>query len=293
MSEQNEQLARRYFLEIMNQANWSTLNEILSPDFVFTLPTHPEPYRSPDGFKQLVTMLHNAFPDFYIDIRDLMSEGDTVVTRWFGGGRHTGGPLRTVQGDIAASGRRFDIDGVTWHTMREGKIVEAIGHEDTLGLLTQLGVLPAPPDAPRPATTDEGSALVSRYFLEIMNQGKLDVIPQVLHPSFSFVIPTQPVPFVGHQGFAGFVTMLRGAFPDLRFSVVQQIATGPRVVSRWRIQATHLGTFLGMPPTGKTIEDFGVDIFQIAGGASPRILRIDVNENDFGLMRQLGLVGAK
>jgi hypothetical protein len=42
-----------------------------------------------------------------------------------------------------------------------------------------------------------------------------------------------------------------------------------------------------MPPTGKRIEDYGIDIFTISGG---KIIRIDVNENDFGLMTQLGML---
>jgi len=52
----------------MNMANMETLYEILSPDFIFTLATHPEPYLGPDGFKKLVTMLHSAFPDINIHI---------------------------------------------------------------------------------------------------------------------------------------------------------------------------------------------------------------------------------
>jgi steroid delta-isomerase-like uncharacterized protein len=289
MSEQNQTVSRRYFLEIMNQANWNTLHEILTPDFVFTLPTHPEPYRTPDGFKELVTMLHGAFPDFYIDIRDMVSDGDTVVTRWWGGGRHTGGPLRTTSGDLKASGRRFDIDGITWHVFRDGKIAEAIGHEDTLGLMLQLGAIPPPPDAPVPLNPGDARGLVARYFGEIMNQGKLDVVPQVLHPKFSFVIPTLPEPVTGYDGFSAFVTGLRTAFPDLKFEVLREIASSNRVASRWRFTGTHKGTFLGMPPTGRAIQDLGIDIFQISSG---KILRIDVNEDDFGLMRQLGLFGA-
>jgi steroid delta-isomerase-like uncharacterized protein len=288
MSEQNEILARRYFLEIMNQANWKTLYEILSPDFVFTLPTHPEPYRTPDGFKQLVTMLHGAFPDFYIDIRDMMSDGDTVVTRWWGGGRHTGGPLRTTAGDLQASGRRFDIDGITWHTIRDGKIVEGIGHEDTVGLMAQLGALPLPPDPRPPLAPGDARRLVARYFGEIMNQGKLEVVPQILHPKFSFSIPTLPEPVTGYDGFTGFVTGLRTAFPDLKFEVLREMATSTRVASRWRFTGTHRGPFLGAPPTGRSIEDLGIDIFQISGG---KILTVNVNEDDFGLMRQLGLFG--
>ena len=64
--EENKAIARRYFAEIMNLANMDTLYELLSTDFVFTLPTHPEPYKGPDGFKDLVMMLHGCFPDFYI-----------------------------------------------------------------------------------------------------------------------------------------------------------------------------------------------------------------------------------
>ena len=106
MSEENKVIARRYFVEIMNMANMDTLRELLSPDFIFTLATHPEPYRGPDGFKELVEMLHSCFPDFYINIQDMVASGDTVVTRWRGGGTHKGGALHTVKGDIPASGTR-------------------------------------------------------------------------------------------------------------------------------------------------------------------------------------------
>ena len=46
----NKAVSRRYFHEIMNQANEATAREILSDEFVFTLPTHPEPFKGPDGF---------------------------------------------------------------------------------------------------------------------------------------------------------------------------------------------------------------------------------------------------
>jgi hypothetical protein len=62
------------------------------------LPTHPEPYVGPDGFKDLVTMLHGCFPDFYIHAKDMVASGDMVVTRWRGGGTHLGGAIHTVAG---------------------------------------------------------------------------------------------------------------------------------------------------------------------------------------------------
>ncbi len=101
---ENKVIAGRYFREIMTDGNLGTLYELLAPDFIFTLPTHPEPYVGPDGFKDLVTMLHSSFPDFYIHALDMVaSEDDMVVTRWHGGGTHLGAAIVTVAGDIPAS----------------------------------------------------------------------------------------------------------------------------------------------------------------------------------------------
>ena len=284
----NKQLARRYFLEILNMQNAQTAHEILSDDFVFTLPTHPEPFTGPDGFLGLTKMLHDAFPDFYIFPADMVAGDDWVVTRWRGGGAHTGGPLVTVKGDIAATGQAFEIDGMTWHTIKNGKIVESIGHEDTLGLMFQLGVVPAPP-APEPPTSGEQNIqLALRYFNEIMSQGKLEVVEEILDPNFAFIIPTQPAPIVGYDAFKGFVMYLRNAFPDIKFTSHRHTVEGEKVASRWSIEGTHKGEFLGMPATGHSIKDWGIDIFTIRNG---KIVSVHVNENDFGLMQQLGMMG--
>jgi steroid delta-isomerase-like uncharacterized protein len=283
VSQQNKAIARRYFTEIMNMANLATLQELLSPDFLFTLATHPQPYHGPAGFQELVTMLHSCFPDFYIHVHDMVASGDTVVSRWRGGGTHTGGALTTVKGDIPASGRSFEIDGMTWHRIVGGKIVEALANEDTVGLLQQLGVIPGA--AVQRSTPAQAEALVSRYFNEIMNQGRVEIIEQVVDANFAFIIPTQSEPFRGYEGFRGFVNYLRSAFPDIQFSVDRQIVDGNKVAVRWRITGTHRGEFLGVPPSNKKIEDFGVDIFTISKG---RILTVHVNENDFGLLTQIG-----
>lgn len=285
MSSDNKQIARRYFTEIMNMANMDSLYELLSPDFVFTLPTHPEPYHGPDGFKKLVVMLHDCFPDFYIHVQDMVADGDTVVTRWRGGGTHKGGALHTVQGDIPASGRKFEIDGMTWHRIINGKIVESLANEDTVGLMMQLGVIPAPAPAVTPAA--KAKELVNRYFSEVMSQGKTDVIEQIMDPNIAFIIPTQPEPIRGYAGFKGFVGYLRNAFPDIKFTMERCAIDGNKVAARWKITGTHKGEFLGAKPTNNKVEDYGIDIFTIS---KDRILTVHVNENDFGLMKQLGMI---
>jgi steroid delta-isomerase-like uncharacterized protein len=284
----NKALSRRYFYQVMNGHNADAAYEILAPDFVFTLPTHPEPFRGPEGFLNLVNMLHSAFPDFYINPQDMVAGDDWVVTRWIGGGTHTGGPLVTVKGDIEANGRSFEIDGMTWHTIKDGKIVESIGHEDTVGLMAQLGVIPMEAPAPE-STPEQNEKMAHRYFEEIMSQGKLEVVEEILAPDFAFIIPTQPEPIAGHEAFKGFVMYLRNAFPDIKFTVLRQTSEGNKVASRWSIEGTHKGEFLGAPATGNAIKDYGIDIFTIRHG---KIVSVHVNENDFGLMQQLGIIPA-
>lgn len=277
----NKYLAMRYFSEIMTEGKLATVYELLAPEFVFTLPTHPEPFRGPDGFRELVTMLHSCFPDFYIHPQDMVASGDTVVTRWRGGGTHLGAAIKTVAGDVPASGRAFEIDGMTWHRMADGKIVEALGNEDTVGMFQQLGVAPGPVTA---STPEENVRTAHRYFDEVMSQGKLEVIREIMTPDFAFIIPTQPAPIAGFEAFSGFVTYLRNAFPDIKFTVEREVAADNKVATRWTITGTHRGEFLGMAASGNAIKDYGVDIFTFEGG---KIKTVHVNENDWGLFQQL------
>lgn len=278
---QNKYVAMRYFKEIMTEAKMGTLYELLAPNFVFTLPTHPEPYLGPDGFKELVNMLHSCFPDFFIHPKDMVASGDSVVTRWRGGGTHLGAAIKTVAGDIAPSGRYFEIDGMTWHRMENGKIVEAHGNEDTVGMFQQLAIIPSAMTA---TSAEVNLKTARRYFNEVMNQGNVGVLEEIMTPDFQFIIPTQPVPIAGYENMAGFVRYLRNAFPDIAFSVEREIATDNKVAMRWHITGTHLGEFLGKPATGNKVKDYGIDIFTFDRG---KIKTVHVNENDFGLFQQL------
>jgi steroid delta-isomerase-like uncharacterized protein len=284
IEEQNRAIALRYYNEIMNRGSLAAIDELMSPDFLFTIPTHPEPFRGPEGFKQLVTMLRGAFPDVYLSVEHLLAEGDTVVGHWTGRGTHTGGPLHTVMGDIPASGRSFRIDGMSWLRIVDGKIVESLANEDTLGLLIQLGVLPAPPAAAPATTPEQNRALAHRYFEELMNQGRLECIPELMVPDFAFRIATLPEPIHGHEGMKQFVTGLRNAFPDLHFAIDREMADGDKVAIRWIITGTHRGEFLGFAPSGNRIKDQGIDIFRFRDG---KIAEVWVNENDLGLIQQL------
>lgn len=287
--EENKVLARRYYAELMSGGDLTFVDKYFADEFEFTNPTHVEPYRGQE-FKNLVTMLRGAFPDVKFTIEHLLADGDTVVGHWTARGTHTGEPLKTLKGDVPALGNPFVIDGMSWLRFKDGKFVEARINEDTLGLLIQIGAIPVPGGGAPPAqlTNEQKLGLVGRYFGELMSEGKFEVIDEIIAERFSFHIPTLPEPIRGRDGMRGFVTGLRTGFPDIHFTIERQIAEGDKAAARWFIEGTHNGPFLGMPPTGNKIKDQGVDIFIFQGD---KIAEIWVNENDLGLMKQLGAFG--
>jgi steroid delta-isomerase-like uncharacterized protein len=84
-------------------------------------------------------MYRAAFPDLKITVEDQIAEGDKVVTRWTAEGTHDG----DLPG-LPASGRSSTVTGIGIDRIEGGKIVEAWGNWDTLGMLQQLGAIPAP-----------------------------------------------------------------------------------------------------------------------------------------------------
>ena len=76
------------------------------------------------------------------------------------------------------------------------------------------------------------------------------------------------------------------AFPDLKVTVDTQVAEGDYVVTRWSATGTHLGPFLGNPPTGKAAKVKAIHVHQIEAG---RICHLWEEIDLVGLSRQLGI----
>jgi steroid delta-isomerase-like uncharacterized protein len=81
-----------------------------------------------------------AFSETRSDIDELIVEGDTGVLRWTWEGTHSG-PLASI--GIPATGKRIRFMGCSVYRFRNGKIVEQWEYGDLLGMLQQLGVIPA------------------------------------------------------------------------------------------------------------------------------------------------------
>src|SRR5215210_1928632 len=87
-TEQNKAIKQREF-EAVNQNNLDDLEEVIASD-VTSHPARPGQAPGLEGVKQLFSSLHAAFPDFHIDIEDMIAEGDKVVARVTASGTHQG-----------------------------------------------------------------------------------------------------------------------------------------------------------------------------------------------------------
>ena len=81
--------------------------------------------------------------------------------------------------------------------------------------------------------------------------------------------------------------MYRNAFPDLHFTIDEQIAEGDKVVTRWTAHGTNKGELLGMPATDKSTTVTGIAVDRIANGKIAESWGIF---DQFGMMQQLGVI---
>ena len=136
-TEENKALTLRLIEEVINQGKLSTIDELIAADAVdHSLPPGLPPGR--EGVKLFLGMIRTAFPDIHETVEDIIAEGDTVVTRTTWRGTHQGALL-----GIAPTGKQVSVSGIDISRVASGMFVEHWQSADDLGLLQQLGVIPA------------------------------------------------------------------------------------------------------------------------------------------------------
>jgi steroid delta-isomerase-like uncharacterized protein len=132
---------------------------------------------------------------------------------------------------------------------------------------------------------DETKEVVLRYYDEVLNAGNVDALGELAVPDYDEHDPL-PGQANGLEGLEQRVLMLRSAFRP-HFTVDDVIAEQDKVVVRWTNRGTHVGEFLGMPPTGKPFAMSGIDIHRLRGGKLAEHWHV---VDMFGLLQQLGLI---
>jgi predicted ester cyclase len=140
--EANKALVRRY-REIYRTNQLDKLEEVLAPDFKphAVLPGLPPDMPPLEIARQVHQMTLAAFPDLRTTTEDLIAEGDKVVERWSQTQTHTG---VSIFGVPAGSGKKIRTSGISIYRIANGKIVEHWGEMDLVGVLQQMGAMPAP-----------------------------------------------------------------------------------------------------------------------------------------------------
>jgi steroid delta-isomerase-like uncharacterized protein len=138
MSAENKAIARRLLEEAFNSGNLDVVDELVAPEFVNHDAALPEPTTGIEATKANITGYRNAFPDLRLTIEQQVAEGEFVTTRWSARGTHQGDLM-----GMAATGKQATVTGITLDRIVEGRFVESWTNWDTLGLMQQLGVIPA------------------------------------------------------------------------------------------------------------------------------------------------------
>ncbi len=138
MTQENSILIRRWFEEVWNSGRMEAIDEMASPDVI----GHGQAQHATDiglkEFKGFAAGFRSAFPDMKVTIDYIIEQGDKVVARWTATMTHKGEFL-----GIAPTGKRATITGTSTQRIAGGKIVEGWDNWDQLGLLVQIGALPA------------------------------------------------------------------------------------------------------------------------------------------------------
>ncbi|MQT12104.1 ester cyclase [Segnochrobactrum spirostomi] len=126
-------LVRGLYEDCLNRRDLDALPTFLAPDF-----EGANGERGPSGFRRTVERMVAAFPDLMFVIEDLFACSDRVCVRWSFEATHAG-PLA----GHSATGRRVTQNGIAIYRVRDGRLDRAWLQVDRLGVLQQIGAVPA------------------------------------------------------------------------------------------------------------------------------------------------------
>lgn len=128
--------------------------------------------------------------------------------------------------------------------------------------------------------------IVARVFEELINQERGEVIDEIFAQD---VIVHDPLSGTsqGIDAFKGLMGFFNAAFPGHRVSVEEMIAEGDQVSVLHTHTAHNSGSFMGMPPTGKTVVVNGLELYRLRDGKITEFWRKD---DDVSMLMQLGVI---
>ena len=138
MSVEANRLTMSRFVDFINTASEALAQELISDDAAFFVPGRPDPVRGPAGYLEIIAMMRQGFPDIQWSLEETIAEEDKVAARFIMRGTHQG----TFFG-APPTGRKIEVQAMNFYRLADGRFVEERGQPDLLGLLQQIGAVPA------------------------------------------------------------------------------------------------------------------------------------------------------
>ena len=133
----------------------------------------------------------------------------------------------------------------------------------------------------------EGVELIQRFYDELLSEGNLDAIDELVTDDVvdqEQGLPGQPE---GKEGVVFFVNAMRGAFSDIRATVGQSLESGDLACAQSTITGRHTGDWMGVPASDKSFEIQSIDIIRIEDGKCAEHWGVTDN---IALMMQIGAI---
>jgi predicted ester cyclase len=130
--------------------------------------------------------------------------------------------------------------------------------------------------------SEANKELGKRWFEEVWNQGRREVIREMLAPDALIQEGAEAVK--GPEGFYPFFDRMQAAFSDIHVVIHDAIAEADKVCVRWSCTMKHTGRALGITPTDKSLQTTGISILRIANG---KFVAGWQNWDMLGLMQQI------
>lgn len=135
--EENKSIMNR-FVEFINSADENLANELISPSAKFYVPGRPEPLEGPTGYLQVIGMMRSGFPDVKWQLEEVIAEDDRIAARFVMHGTHRGAFF-----GVPPTGKSIAVKAMNFYRLSNGQFIEEYGMPDMMGLMQQIGALPA------------------------------------------------------------------------------------------------------------------------------------------------------
>jgi predicted ester cyclase len=122
--------------EAINTGNLALLEKYVAADYI----EHTDGFQGVEPFAQQIAAFRAGFPDLHVSTEDVLTAGDRFASRTTVTGTHTGDLM-----GMPATGKRISVEAVDIGRIENGQAKERWGGLKMYSMLSQLGVIPAPP----------------------------------------------------------------------------------------------------------------------------------------------------